>query len=184
MGAYTYGFEDTTILAYDNSVPVEFGRYCSIASGLKIFTGGNHRPDWISTYPFGHLFGRRFDFDIEPVIGTPMTNGGVIIGHDVWICRDVTIMSGINIGDGAVVAANSHVVKDVKPFEIVGGNPAKHIKYRFDKETIDSLLALKWWEKDMEDVLPLIPYLSSQSSTNIDYNLKCLDQLDGNSKLA
>jgi len=178
MGAYTYGFEDTTILAYDDEVLIEFGRFCSIASGLKLFTGGNHRPDWLSTYPFGHLLNKSLD--IKPVRGTPSTNGGISVGNDVWIGRDVTIMSGICIGDGAVIAANSHVVKDVKPYEIVGGNPARHIKFRFDVATINVLLDIKWWEMDIEEIKPLIPFLCSQYEENIEQNMRQLLEIIGN----
>jgi tetrahydrodipicolinate N-succinyltransferase len=96
-----------------------------------VFLGGNHRVDWISTYPF------------EKQIGS---NGDVNVGNDVWIGHGVTIMSGINIGDGAVIAANSHVVRNVEPYSMVGGNPAKLIKYRFDKTIIDCLLELQWWD--------------------------------------
>lgn len=175
IGAFTYGFEDTTILSYNDDVPIEFGRFCSIASGLKLFTGGNHRPDWLSTYPFGHLMQKRIG--IDPVQGTPSTNGGIIIGNDVWIGRDVTIMSGIRIGDGAVVAANSHVVKDVKPYEIVGGNPARHIKFRFDATTIDVLMDLRWWEMEIKDIRPLIPFLCSQFDDDSKQNLKRLVEI-------
>jgi acetyltransferase-like isoleucine patch superfamily enzyme len=145
VGKYTYGINTVSVLNWDDSgATVEIGRFCSISYGLKIFTGGNHRVDWITTYPFGHI--NMSDFYIEPVVGHPKRGCSVVIGNDVWIGRDVTIMSGVSIGDGAVVAANSHVVKSVQPYEIVGGNPAKHIKFRFEEEVIASLLKTKWWE--------------------------------------
>lgn len=130
IGKYTYGYEHISILSWDDpkTVELEIGRYTSISYGLKIFTGGNHRTDWITTYPFGHI-----PKGVAPVIGHPKP---VIIGNDVWIGRDVTIMSGIKIGDGA----NSHVVNDVAPYSIVSGNPAKEIKKRFSEDIITNLV--------------------------------------------
>jgi acetyltransferase-like isoleucine patch superfamily enzyme len=145
VGKYTYGINTLSILHWGGSdLRVDIGRFCSISYGLKIFTGGNHRIDWITTYPFGHI--APSDAQVAPVAGHPQRGGSVIIGNDVWIGRDVTIMSGVNIGDGAVIAANSHVVKAVPPYAIVGGNPAQLIKYRFDEEVIANLLTMKWWE--------------------------------------
>lgn len=175
IGAFCYGFEDTTILSYDNSIEISFGRYCSVASGLLIFTGGNHRPDWLSTYPFGHLFSKYIN--VKPVEGTPKTNGNIIIGNDVWIGRDVTIMSGITIGDGAIIAANSHIVKDVLPYSIVGGNPGRHIKFRFNNEVIESLLKIQWWNYSINRVEKIIPYLCFQESDDIEQNMKMLINL-------
>lgn len=83
--------------------------------------GGNHRTDWLTTYPFGHI--HKDIFTNFSGVGHPATKGSVVIGNDVWIGTNVTIMSGVSIGDGAVIANNSHVVKDVLPYSIVGGNP-------------------------------------------------------------
>lgn len=117
--------------------------FCSIAN-CNIYLGGNHRTDWVTTYPFGHFNKNIFDkFD---GVGHPKTNGDVIIENDVWIADNVTIMSGVKIGNGAVIANNSHVVKDVAPYSIVGGNPARLIKYRFLENIIKKLLQIKWWE--------------------------------------
>jgi len=116
------------------------GAFCSLADP-KIFLGGNHHAEWVSTYPFGGRTDSPFKLAY-----TNKDAGDVIIGSDVWVAQGVTIMSGVNIGDGAVVAANSHVVKDVEPYGIVGGNPAKLIKYRFNEEQIEKLLEIKWWD--------------------------------------
>jgi len=105
--------------------------------------GGNHRVDWITTFPFGHIF--RDELGGTEIVEHPQSNGEIIIGNDVWIASNVTIMSGIQIGDGAVIAANSMVVKDIAAYEIWGGNPAKKLKMRFSDEIIKSLLKLKWW---------------------------------------
>jgi len=92
--------------------------------------------------------------------GIPQQMGGVSIGNDVWIGQGVTIMSGISIGDGAVIAANSTVVKNVAPYSIVGGNPARYLKFRFSDEIISLLLELKWWELSIEEIKKLAPELS------------------------
>ena len=129
--------------------------------------GGNHRTDWITTYPFGHRLTNVFNkFNGE---GHPKTNGDVNIGNDVWIGSNVTIMSGVNIGDGAVIANNSHIVKNVDPYTIVGGNPGKFIKKRFSDETIELLLKIKWWYWDNDKINDNLHLLCSN---NIDDFLK------------
>lgn len=155
-GDYTYGVENMTVKEWGEGSQLKIGKYCSIARGVLILLGGNHRTDWVSTYPFGHI--GHFP---KIVSGHPQTNGDVIIGNDVWIGTNATIISGIKIGDGAVIATNSHVVKDVEPYSIVGGNPAKHIKYRFDKGTISELLNIKWWDWDKDKVIQNISLLCS-----------------------
>jgi acetyltransferase-like isoleucine patch superfamily enzyme len=170
IGAYSYGFEDTGILSWNENIEISFGRFCSVASGLKLYCGGNHRVDWISTFPFGHIHTRFIK--VLPVNGTPSTNGNIAIGNDVWIGRDVTILSGITIGDGAIIASNAHVVKDVEPYSIVGGNPAKVIKMRFEPEQIKFLLQLKWWNFPIEQIEKIVPYLCSQHNSSIELNLE------------
>jgi acetyltransferase-like isoleucine patch superfamily enzyme len=134
------------------------GQFCSIAPDVRIFLGDEHRTDWITTYPFGAVHKDIFGDEIE---GHPATKGDVVIGNDVWIGYGATIMSGVKIGSGAVIAANSHVVKPVMPYEVVGGNPARHIRFRFDEETIDLLLKLKWWDMPEHEIAALIPILTA-----------------------
>ncbi len=144
VGKYTYG-PRPIIKTYCNppEAKLKIGNFCSLAHNIKIYLGGNHRTDWITTYPFGHLHKNIFNnFDGK---GHPMSKGDVDIGNDVWISDNVTIMSGVTIGDGAVIANNSHVIKNVKPYTIVGGNPAQFIKYRFTTDEIDKLIEMKWW---------------------------------------
>ena len=124
------------------------GSYCSVANNVQIFSGGNHRTDFVSTFTFS-----------AEVVG--ITKGHVVIGNDVWLGKGCTIMSGVTIGDGAVVSANAHVVKDVGPYEIVGGNPARLIRRRFSDEQITALLELKWWNLPDKQVDTLVPYLCS-----------------------
>jgi len=144
VGKHTYGHGKIDVKKWNDNNKILIGSFCSIADKCVIFLGGNHRTDWVTTYPFGHI--NQHIFDSFNGIGHPASNGDVVIGNDVWIGCNVTIMSGVNIGDGAVIAANSHVVKNVKPYEIIGGNPAKHIKYRFNDEIIEKLLKIRWWE--------------------------------------
>ena len=150
VGKYTYGHEATKIFHFGNKnvVKIIIGSYCSIGSGATMFLNENHKYEWVTTYPFGHLHNNIFDNynrDPEFLFSMSRGNGDIVIGNDVWLGLNVTIMSGVTIGDGAVIAANSHIIKDVEPYSIVGGNPAKHIKYRFTKEQIDELLKIKWW---------------------------------------
>jgi acetyltransferase-like isoleucine patch superfamily enzyme len=173
IGRFTYGYENTEILSWNENIKISFGQFCSIACGLKLYCGGNHRTDWISTYPFGHMYGA--ETNISPVFGTPRTNGDICIGNDVWIGRDVTILSGIKIGDGAVIAANSHIVSDVNPYSIVGGNPAKQIKLRFSNEIVERLLFIKWWDYPIDKIERIIPFLCNQDSEIVSNNLEKIE---------
>ena len=168
-GRYTYfggggvggNHTDKPIIRFPepNSV-LRIGSFCSIGPGLIVFLGGNHRTELVSTFPFGNTPGG--DFFKKQNKELIKSNGDVSIGNDVWIAERVTIMSGITIGDGAVIAANSHVVKDVEPYSIVGGNPARHIKYRFSQEQIEKLLKIKWWDWDDEKIQENIPLLCNK----------------------
>jgi acetyltransferase-like isoleucine patch superfamily enzyme len=132
IGPHTYG--KPKVYDWDEGTTLMIGDYTSIAEGVTILLGGNHRTDWVTTYPFSEI---SEDWpQAKGIKGHPSSKGNVMIGNDVWIGFGATILSGVTIGDGAVVAAKSLVVKDVPPYAIVGGSPAKVIKY----------LELKWWE--------------------------------------
>lgn len=146
IGEYTYG--NPEILSWDTSTKLIIGKYCSIAKGVTILLGGNHRTDWLTTYPFPVFFSQ-----LSQIKGHPSTKGNVEIGNDVWICYGATILSGVKIGNGAIIAANATVVYDVPPYSIVAGNPAKVVKYRFDDKTIDTLQNICWWDWNHELVL-------------------------------
>ncbi|MEM9574934.1 MAG: CatB-related O-acetyltransferase, partial [Pseudomonadota bacterium] len=136
---------------------LEIGSFCSIAENVQIFLGGNHRVDWGTTFPFGHVFEQKLGSKKTP--GHPSTKGNVVIGNDVWLGSGATIMSGISVGHGAVVAANSTVVKDIDAYEIWGGNPAQLISKRFDGGLIQRLLELAWWtlsESEIKEISPLL----------------------------
>ena len=169
FGKYTYG--NPTIHAWGEtdsqglpSAELVIGNFCSIALGCNIYLGGNHRTDWVTTYPFGHINQKIFNgFN---GVGHPSNNGDVIIGNDVWLGENVTIMSGVTIGDGVVIAANSHVVKNVEPYSIIGGNPAKFIKKRFTEQQIDKLLEIKWWNWDDSKINKFTPLLCNPDIDN------------------
>ena len=144
---------------------LKIGKFCSIGDGIIVYLGGNHRADWITTYPFhiGSIHNQTFNKFKNENHGYPQTNGNVIIENDVWIGEGVTIMSGVKIGDGAVIATNSHVVENVKPYSIIGGNPAKFYYFRFNEETIKKLLELKWWDLDDKTINEISPILCSSN---------------------
>ncbi|SEI98271.1 virginiamycin A acetyltransferase [Propionispira arboris] len=120
------------------------GKFCAIAEGITfIMNGANHRMDGFTTYPF-YIFSGGWE-KVTPQLEQLPFRGNTVIGNDVWIGQYVTIMPGVKVGDGAIIAANSTVVKDVEPYSIVGGNPAVPIKKRFSDEIIEILLKLQWW---------------------------------------
>ena len=138
IGRYTYGVGEHTVFNASADNPVAIGSFCSIADGVLIFSEGYHAMQRASTYPFQ----KRMLDQTEPGTG----KGPVVIGNDVWIGARAIILSNISIGDGAVVGAGAVVVKDVPPYAIVAGNPARLIRFRFDPETIAALLRIAWWD--------------------------------------
>lgn len=138
---------------------LKIGAYCSIAGKVQIFLSGNHRTDWVTTFPLN----RRFPNwkNAKSIQNETISKGTVKIGNDVWLGYSSIILSGITIGDGAVIAAGSVVTKDVPPYAIVGGNPAKLLKYRFDENTISKLLKIQWWSWEAKKVEEYMPILQS-----------------------
>lgn len=122
------------------------GKFCSIACGAKfIFTSANHSMKSLSTYPFP-IFFEEWDLDVTNITDAWDNKGDIIIGNDVWIGYDAVILSGVTIGDGAIIGTRALVTKDIPPYTIVGGVPAKPIRKRFDNVAIAKLLELKWWD--------------------------------------
>ena len=156
VGEGTYGSPIVHNWGEDSKLII--GNYCLIADKVEIFLGGNHRIDWISTFPFN----QKFD-SAKYIEGHPATKGDVVIGNDVWIGMNAVIMSGVAIGDGAVIAANSVVTKNVNPYAVVAGNPAREKKSRFPSSQIEKLLNLKWWNLGENKIEKLIPFLMSDS---------------------
>ncbi|HEU4906788.1 MAG TPA: CatB-related O-acetyltransferase [Solirubrobacterales bacterium] len=143
VGRHTYGHEQIVVRHWGEPAQLTVGSFCSIADRVEVFLGGNHRTDWVTTYPFPEFADSWPTAD--GISGHPQTNGNVTIGNDVWIGSDATIMSGVTVGDGAVIAASSCVTRDVEPYAIVAGNPARMVRHRFDKAIIEQLLRIRWW---------------------------------------
>ena len=164
VGDYTYyddpedpaGFEKNNVLF---NYP-EFGD-CAIASGVKFIMGAaNHRLSSVTTYPFA-VFGGAWAENAPPHLGQLPFKGDIVVGSDVWIGRESVILPGVHIGDGAVIAAYSVVAKDVPPYTVFGGNPARLLKRRFSAALTETLLRLKWWDLEPETLAGLIPVLCS-----------------------
>ena len=149
IGDHTYGATGSPIVIEEKYAKLLIGKYCSIAQEVYIILG-NHRFDTVTTYPFKDI--SMFWPEAAEATDDHYTKGDVTIGHDVWIGARATIMSGITIGSGAVIATGAVVTRDVPPYAIVGGNPAKIIKYRFDEMTIARLLSIGWWDWSEEEV--------------------------------
>ncbi len=135
------------------------GKFCSIASGTKFIMGSaNHRLGSVTTYPF-NVFGGSWQENTPDHMSQLPFKGDIVIGNDVWIGRESIIMPGVKIGDGAIIAAYSVVTKDVEPYSVVGGNPARFIKKRFNDELIELLLEFKWWDLPPEKLVAALPLL-------------------------
>ena len=154
MGRYSYG---NPKIHFDSSgVRLCVGQFCSIGEDVTIFLGGEHRPDWITTYPFSLMIPGESHHE-----GHHKTKGDVIIGNDVWLGFGSTLLSGVRIGDGAVIGAGAVVAKDIPPYAIAVGNPARVIRTRFSPEQIDALLRIKWWDWPMDKIQAQLPLLLS-----------------------
>lgn len=142
------GFEKNNVLYHYpiNHDRLIIGRFCSIGCGAKfLFNSANHTVSSLSTYPFP-LFFEEWELEKKNVTDSWDNKGDIIIGNDVWIGYEAVIMAGVTIGDGAIIGARAVVTKDVSPYTIVGGIPAKSIRKRYSEETIDLLTELKWWD--------------------------------------
>ncbi len=155
MGRHTYGCPRVRWYRGDGS-RVCIGAYCAIADDVLMTVGGDHPVAWTSTYPF------RIKFDLPGAYtdGHPGTKGNIEVGNDVWICRGVRILSGVRIGHGAVIGAYAVVSKDVRPYAIVVGNPAREVRRRFSDDQIATMLAIAWWDWPEEKILENVQYLN------------------------
>lgn len=153
VGTGTYGIPE--VFEFGDKTILRVGSYTSIAGGVRILLGGEHRTDWLTTYPFPAMMS-----GLEDIKDYAPSKGDVVIGSDCWICADAMILSGVTIGHGAIVAAGAVVTRDVAPFAVVGGNPGKFIRWRFDEEVRQRLLDAAWWDWPMEEVKSVARMLS------------------------
>ena len=157
VGEFTYGVPDILCFMREE-VKVIIGKFCSIAKGALIMLGGEHNTDLCTTYPFNFMM-KGFEYIEEH----PKKRGDIVIGNDVWIGKGCKILSGVHVGNGAVIAAGAIVTKDVEPYTIVGGVPAKVIRKRFDDETIQKFEKIQWWNWEKSQIYDAIPLLQSNS---------------------
>lgn len=160
VGDYTYYDDPDGPEKFESNVLYHFpfigdkliiGKFCAIAKGTRfIMNGANHKMSGFSTYPF-YIFGNGWEKSL-PGEGELPYKGDTLIGSDVWLGYDSTIMPGVTIGHGAIVASKSVVTSDVPAYSIVGGNPAKVLRYRFDEATIETLLSIAWWDWDADKI--------------------------------
>lgn len=189
VGDYTYYDDTKSPLDWEhNNVLFNYpffgeklviGRYCALAEGSVFMMGAaNHRLSSVTTYPF-NVFGGKWRDISTPHIDELPHKDDTVIGNDVWIGHKAVIMPGVTIGDGSIVAAWSVVTKSFPPYSVIGGNPARLIRKRFDDELIDLLLKLRWWDKSPEEVTELIPLLVSPDLDDVKNKLKALLEENG-----
>ncbi len=163
IGEFSYG--RPKVRFPESGCKLTIGRFCSIADKVEILLGGNHRIDWTSTYPFAAFP------DLWPSAGGHAdfhaSRGDVAIGHDVWLGSGAMVLSGVTVGHGAVVAARAVVTRDVPPYAIVGGNPARVIRSRFDEVTIADLVETAWWDLPRAEIERLVPLLQSDQALDL-----------------
>lgn len=155
VGEWSYG--NPRIEGWGEASTLRVGKFCSFAEGVTILLGGEHRTDWVTTYPFTRMLASARGF-----VGHPASRGDVVIGHDVWCGWSSTIMSGVQIGNGAVVGAHSVVTRDVPPYAVVVGNPAQLKRLRFPEAQVEKLLQIAWWDWPMDKIERALPLLLSQ----------------------
>ena len=170
VGEFTYiadsEFESHVTHHYEwNGDKLIIGKFCQIAAGVEfVMNGANHQMNAVSTFPFYTMEGWEM---APPAISDLPLKGDTIVGNDVWIGQNAVILPGVHFGDGAIIGANSVVGRDIPPYTIVVGNPARETRKRFDDELIRLLLAFKWWDKSIEAINQLIPLLTSSDLENV-----------------
>ncbi|OYT96969.1 MAG: acetyltransferase [Pseudomonas sp. PGPPP3] len=145
MGVGSYGLP--VVHDWHEGSTLKIGNYTSIAEQVEIFLGGHHRTDWVTTYPFPAMIS-----EAQHIQNYAVSRGDVVIGSDVWLCTNSVILSGVTVGHGAVVAAGAVVSRDVAPYSIVAGNPARHVRWRFSEEICAALLDIAWWEWPEQEI--------------------------------
>jgi virginiamycin A acetyltransferase len=156
-------FEKNNVLYHYpvNNDRLIIGRFCSVACGARfIFTSANHTLRSLSTYPFP-IFFEEWGLDKKQVASAWDNKGDIVIGNDVWIGYEAVILSGVHVGDGAIIGTRAVVTKDVPPYAVVGGIPAKEIKKRYDDDTIRKLQQIKWWDWPFDKIQRFLPNIMS-----------------------
>lgn len=176
IGDYTYYFEADKSDKFEDHVTHMYdfigdkliiGKFCSIAKGIEfIMNGANHKMDSISTYPF-YIMGNDWGSALAPHTNELPLKGDTVVGNDVWLGQNVTILPGAHIGDGAIIGANSVVAKDIPPYAIAAGNPCKVKKMRFDDNTIKTLEEIKWWDWDIQKINDNIDIIMSNDISRL-----------------
>ena len=174
IGAYTIyndfvrdprDFEKNNVLYHYpvNGDRLTIGKFCSLACGVRfLFTSANHTLHSLSTYPFPIFFEEwGLSTDVDAIATAWDNHGDIVVGSDVWIGYEAVILAGVTIGDGAIIGSRAVVTKDVPPYTIVGGVPARPIRKRFDDATIERLEALRWWDWDEETIRRAIPAIQA-----------------------
>ncbi|MDE3061108.1 MAG: CatB-related O-acetyltransferase [Pseudomonadota bacterium] len=157
IGEFSYGAPRVRF-AHSGS-RLSIGKYCSFADQVEVFLGGNHRTDWITTYPFAAL--PNLWQDALKVPDVDVSRGDVTIGHDVWFGAGATVLSGVTIGSGAVIAARAVVTRDIPPYAVAAGVPARVVRLRFSEMVVAQLLEAAWWNLPRDQVRDLVPLLQS-----------------------
>lgn len=163
LGVGTYGMP--IVHDWEEGTTLRIGAYCSIAGNTQIFLGGQHCINWVTNYPFP-----AFMPEASHIKNPSSSRGDVVIGNDVWLCSNCTILSGVTIGHGAVIASGAVISRDVEPYAVMAGNPAKKIRWRFDEPTRSALLASSWWNWPEEEIRQIVDKLCSDNIAEfIDY---------------
>lgn len=175
VGDFTYfsdkDFESRVTHFYDFiGDKLIIGKFCQIAAGVEfVMNGANHRMNTVTTFPF-NIF-EDWETKAPPLSEFPL-KGDTVVGNDVWIGQNATVMPGVHIGDGAIIGAESTVAGDVEPYTIVAGNPARLVRRRFDEELTALLLEFKWWNKSAAEIKELIPLLTSSDLEHVKVEIR------------
>ena len=168
-----YDFESRVTHHYDfNGDKLIIGKFCQIGAGVEfVMNGANHQMNCATTFPFYIFEGWNAT---PPAMSDLPLKGDTVIGNDVWIGQNVTVLPGVHVGDGAIIGLNSTVTHDIPPYTVAAGNPARVIRNRFDEELTGLLLALRWWDKSIDEIRRLIPILTCSYLERVKRDLRAM----------
>ncbi|UWQ26648.1 CatB-related O-acetyltransferase [Leisingera aquaemixtae] len=165
IGRFTHGYEELDIQAQGGGANVSIGAFCSIGRGMRILLDASPMLDRITAFPFGEVFCEELG---GAGVHVPRQNGGdVVIGNDVWIGANATVLAGVTIGNGAVIGPNATVASDVGAYEVWAGNPAQRVRKRFDDAVCEKLQELRWWDLPLPLIREMAPLLSAQPTVEL-----------------